>query len=117
MDVTCQAEDLDSLIADSLSGVQAALDGDRKVLGGRCGAHRRIHGTDIFAYIYIPDKSLPNVGIHIPYMQYMDPMGVDLLHLITFPETNSLPMNISARRSLVAVWICVACDGSIVCRL
>ena len=22
-----------------------------------------------------------------------------------------------ARRSLVAVWICVACDGSIVCRL
>ena len=62
MDVTCQAEDLDSLIADSLSGVQAALDGDRKVLGGRCGAHRRIHGTDIFAYIYIPDKSLPNVG-------------------------------------------------------
>ena len=28
-------------------------------------------------------------------MQYMDPMGVDLLHLITFPETNSLPMNIS----------------------
>ena len=26
-----QAEDLDSLIADSLSGVQAALDGDRKV--------------------------------------------------------------------------------------
>ena len=28
--VCLQADDLDSLIADSLSGVQAALDGDRK---------------------------------------------------------------------------------------
>ena len=88
----CQAEDLDSLIADSLSGVQAALDGDRKVLGGRCAAHdESMGGTGILTYIYIPNKSLPNVD---KYTSPMDPMGVDLLHLITFPETNSLPMNI-----------------------
>ena len=57
-----QADDLDSLIADSLSGVQAALDGDRKVLRqspvGMRGSEDWQHNKHVYImgvciYIYI----------------------------------------------------------------